>query len=167
MIEKIPEKLIGFYPPDYELDGSEVLEMIKDMPEKINLPISIKPNSMKEMNVEKCSKRHPERVVPPLDNKAIKVLYCAVQEMLKIFEILKKPSKKRPAKKSLQKKSKEVDYSISEYVVSLSLHIDYDIADVAFCPKVENWLDAPGDGPSEDFYFKLSSQELLKRYGMR
>ena len=145
MIKEIPEKLIEFYPPHYDLDGSEVMEMIKYIPEKINLPIIRKPNPSEAMYPEK----YLEREVPPLEKEAIEVLYYAVQEMFKIFKSMKK------------------NYSISEYNVGLSLHTDYDIVEVSFCFKIESWLDGQGGGPGVSFYFTLSSHALLKTTHMR
>lgn len=145
MIKEIPEKLIGFYPPHYDLDGSEVLEMIKYMPEKMNLPINRKTCSNEVIHVKKCH----ERNVPPIEKKAIEVLYYAVQELFEIFKSMKR------------------NYSISEYNVGLSLHTDYDIAEVSFCFKIDNWLNGPGDGPGVSFYFTLSSHILLQTTYMR
>lgn len=162
MIKEIPEKLIGFDPPDYALDGSEVLEMIKDMPEKINLPINRKMNSREEMYAEMRAKSHPEREVSPLEKETIEVLYYAVQEMFNEFKMFK---------------SRKENYSILKYNVLLFIHSDYDIAEVAFCPKIESFIDGvPFDvpnqgtwinGPGVDFYFALTGHELLKKYYMR
>jgi len=161
MIKKVPEELIGFYPPDYVLEGSEVLEMIKDMPEKINISISRKTSEDEIMYAEIRAQKHPERQVHPLEKEAIEVLYYAVQEMYRIFELrsnIRKHKKKNPMK---------VNYSILKYDIGLFIHTDYDIANVSFSPKIENWLEGPVYDLGVSFYFTLSSHELLETYYMR
>lgn len=161
MIKKVPEELIRFDSADYVLEGSEVIEMIKDMPEKINLPINRKPNSREVYDAKTRAKRHPERIVPPLDKEVIEVLYYAVQEMYQMFEA------RNNCKKHKKKKSIKVDYSILKYDVLLFIHTNYDIAGVSFCPIIENWLEGPVYDLGVDFYFTLSNHELLETYYMR
>jgi|GEM_PF-5966518 hypothetical protein len=46
MINDIPEDIINFEPPDYELEGSEVLEKIKEMPTRPIIPANREPTPM-------------------------------------------------------------------------------------------------------------------------
>lgn len=160
MINKdIPEEIKNFYPPDYDLDGSEVLEIIKEMPERYTLPLNRESNSSEIYSQEIRRKRNPEREVPPLGEEAIKVLYYAVQEMYKIFENIKG------------------DYSIPKYNVLISLHINHDIEVVSFCPKVETFIQGVPfeipykgmwqNGPGVSFYYSLSNHVLIKKIYMR
>lgn len=91
----------------------------------------------------------------------IEILYYAVQEMYKMFEA------RNNVKKHKKKKSIKVDYSILKYDMLLFIHADYDIANVSFCPKIENWLEGPVYDLGVSFYFTLSGHELLETYYMR
>lgn len=161
MIKRVPKELIGFSPPDYELEGFEVLEMIKDMPEKINIPINRELNLGEIYNAKMRAKIHPERIVPPLDEVVTEVLYYAVQEIYKMFKA------RNNCKKHKKKESIKVNYSILKYNVLLSIHTDYDIGEFSFCPVIENWLEGPVYDLGVNFYFTLSGHELLETYYMR
>ncbi len=159
MINNIPDEVYNFFPPDYVFDGSEVLEMIKDMPVRPNYIENRKPSFREDMYVELRNKHHPDRVVLPFGKESIEVFYLAVQEMYKIFNNMKG------------------DYTIEKYNVLLSIHIDHDIINVAFCPKTVptfegSYLEIPcggiyTNGPGVDFFYSLSDYTLIRRIFMR
>jgi hypothetical protein len=155
----IPQELINFEVPDYEFDGSEVLEMIKEMPEK---PIFLKnrESSARDISYEKFrKKRYPDRKVPPLDEEVIKILFYAVQEMNKSFQTMKG------------------SYSITNYKLWIEIHQDYDIILVAFIPNMipsfeGAYFEIPSqgkwqNGPGVNLYYSISKYELLKKSYMR
>jgi len=160
MIRDIPEDIINFEPPDYELEGSEVLEIIKEMPIRPIIPVNREPTPIELCYAEMRRKKHPNREVPPIGREVIEVLYDAVQEMIKIFKNMKVSS-----------------YTISKYNVLLAIHTNYDIAAISFCPKVETFIEevpfeVPNrgvwkNGPGVSFFYSLSSKSLLKKIYMR
>lgn len=156
MCRDVPKELTKFYPPDYEVDGLDILEIIRNKSEEFNILVSRK---LKEMNLMDFEIEDIEKEIPVFDEFVFKVIYYAVEEMLKEFE------------------KYENEYSILKYDVLLNIYTEYDIIKIAFCPKIETFIqgfpfEVPyrglwNNGPGISFYFELSSCTVLKKVYMR
>jgi hypothetical protein len=98
-------------------------------------------------------------VVPELDEKIALILSRAVDCLREVFSGLGH------------------EWPLEKYAVHVTLHAEYDLADVAFCPKVETCIDGVpfevsvngvfANGPGVRFLLTLSSLALVETVYMR
>jgi hypothetical protein len=154
MSSEVIDNVIAAWPPDYDLDGAEVEAMIRDMPGRPHMPTKL-PDRF-----EDNSRRPPSaREVPVFDEKMVEALFHAVDYLRQEFKGFRR------------------EWPITNYDVLLSWYTEYGLVDIAFCPKVETFVQGGPfevadrgmyrNGPGIEFVLSLSDYSLVKRVYMR
>ncbi len=124
------EKVNYPFPPDYCLDGADVLEMIRNFPENTTILKNLRKHEMAELYNKDREINNPNRKVYPITSEILEILYLAVKEMEKLFE-----EAKTRIERTNKKKRIVPQYTVEDYMINLSLHIECDIVVVSARPK--------------------------------
>lgn len=153
MNSRVIDEVINSWPPDFRLEGGDVEEMIRDMPDRRHMP---RERPKRTPEAERSSRRDAPT---SFDDRMIDVLYHAVNALREVF------------------KKYRSEWPLSGYSVLLSWHVEHELANISFCPKIDTLVEGIpfevsdrgmyANGPGVTFIISIPDCSLVKTVHMR